>query len=125
MKKIITAAVPVVLWTAASRAYGKGVDKLYVLDCGWSHNADVARWTPGVNVGKPIDMSENCYLIHDSQGYFLWDTGYPDNVAGMADGLVSQGGATVVRRNKTLAAQLAELHVSPNDIKYVGISHTH
>ncbi len=123
MKNMITAAATVLLWTAA--AQGKGVDKLYVLDCGWSHNADVARWTPGINVGKPIDMSENCYLIHDSQGYFLWDTGYPDNVASMADGLVSQGGATVVRRNKTLAAQLAELHVAPDDIKYVGISHTH
>ncbi|HUJ50395.1 MAG TPA: N-acyl homoserine lactonase family protein [Bryobacteraceae bacterium] len=104
---------------------GKGVDKLYVLDCGWSHNADESRWTPGVNVGKPIDMSENCYLIHDSQGYFLWDTGYSDKVADMPDGQVSGGGATVVRRSKTLAAQLSAIGVSPSDIKYVGISHTH
>ena len=50
MKNMITAAATVLLWTAA--AQGKGVDKLYVLDCGWSHNADVARWTPGINVGQ-------------------------------------------------------------------------
>lgn len=103
----------------------KGVDRLYVLDCGWSHNADESRWTPGVNVGKPIDMSENCYLIHHAQGYFLWDTGYPDKVADMPDGQVSGGGATVVRRSKTLAAQLSAIGVSPSDVKYVGISHTH
>jgi glyoxylase-like metal-dependent hydrolase (beta-lactamase superfamily II) len=101
------------------------VDKLYVLDCGWSHNADESRWTPGLNVGTPIDMSENCFLIHDAKGYFLWDTGYPDAVAGMADGQVSGGGATVVRRERTLAAQLQEIGVKPSDIMYVGISHTH
>ena len=100
-------------------------DKLYVLDCGWSHNTDVARWTPGVNVGKPVDMSENCYLIHDAKGYFLWDTGYPDAVAAMPDGQSSQGGATVVKRVRTLAAQLQEIGVKNSDIQYVGISHTH
>jgi N-acyl homoserine lactone hydrolase len=99
------------------------VDKLYVLDCGWSHNADESRWTPGVNVGKPIDMSENCFLIHDRQGYFLWDTGYPDAVAAMPDGQVN--GPTTVKRVRTLAAQLQELGVKPSDISYVGISHTH
>ena len=110
-----------VVWAQSA----KGVDKLYVLDCGWSHNADESRWTPGLNVGKPIDMSENCYLIHHAQGYFLWDTGYSDKVASMPDGQVTGGGATVVRRSKTLAAQLAAIGVSPSDIKYVGISHTH
>jgi N-acyl homoserine lactone hydrolase len=122
---VMIAAVPVLLGMAAAQAQDRTADRLYILDCGWSHNADQARWTPGVNEGKPIDMSENCYLIRHGRDYFLWDTGYPDAVAGMADGQVSGGGATVVRRNKTLAAQLAELKVAPGDIKYVGISHTH
>jgi glyoxylase-like metal-dependent hydrolase (beta-lactamase superfamily II) len=70
-------------------------------------------------------MSENCYLIHHAQGYFLWDTGYPDRFASLPDGSVSPNGASVVRRARTLAAQLTEIGVSPSDIKYVGISHTH
>ena len=24
---------------------------------------DQSRWSPGVNVGKPIELSDNCYLI--------------------------------------------------------------
>jgi N-acyl homoserine lactone hydrolase len=100
------------------------VDKLYVLDCGWSHNADESRWTPGLNVGKPIDMSGNCFLIHHASGYFLWETGYPDAVASMPDGQSSHGGATVVRRARTLAAQFQEIGVKPSDILYVGISHS-
>jgi N-acyl homoserine lactone hydrolase len=118
----LTAFVALTLFSGAASAQ---VDRLYVLDCGWSHNADESRWTPGVNVGKPIDMSENCFLIHHRTGYFLWDTGYPDAVAAMADGQSSQGGATVVRRARTLAAQLQEIRVKPSDILYVGISHTH
>jgi N-acyl homoserine lactone hydrolase len=123
MNKLHACLVAVLLSSVPASA--QGVDKLYILDCGWSHNADVARWTPGVNVGKPVDMSENCYLIHHGQDYFLWDTGYPDAVAAMPEGQSSQGGATVVRRARTLAAQLQEIGVKPSDIKYVGISHTH
>ena len=52
-----------------------GVDRLYVLDCGVGHAADQSRWSVGVNIGKPIDISVKCYLIRHAQGYFLWDTG--------------------------------------------------
>jgi glyoxylase-like metal-dependent hydrolase (beta-lactamase superfamily II) len=114
------AAMAVLFFSGVASAQ---VDKLYVLDCGWSHNADESRWTPGLNVGKAIDMSEMCFLIHDKQGYFLWDTGYPDAVAAMPDGQVN--GPTTVKRVRTLAAQLQELGVKPADILYVGISHTH
>jgi len=57
------------------------VDRLYVIDCGWAHAADQSLWSPGVNVGVPIDVSDNCYLIHHSdEGYLLWDTGITDRV---------------------------------------------
>lgn len=34
-----------------------------------------------MNVGVPIDVSDNCYLVHHAQGWFLWDTGYTDAAA--------------------------------------------
>jgi glyoxylase-like metal-dependent hydrolase (beta-lactamase superfamily II) len=55
----------------------------------------------------------------------LWDTGVPDAVAAMPDGMVVAGGAITYRRAKTLAAQLAELGVKPADVTYVAVSHTH
>jgi N-acyl homoserine lactone hydrolase len=106
---------------------GRGVDRLYILDCGQGHVADQSRWSPGVNVGKPYDISVNCYLIHDSQGYLLWDTGISDLVADMPKGWQAGSVATGLlwTRAKTLASQLKEIGVAPSDIRYVGVSHTH
>jgi N-acyl homoserine lactone hydrolase len=106
----------------SASAQTSGVERLYVLDCGEAHAPDQSRWSPGVNVGKPIDISDNCYLIHHKQGWMLWDTGIPDAVAEMRE---PAPGPIPWRRGKTLAFQLASIGVQPADIKYVGISHTH
>jgi N-acyl homoserine lactone hydrolase len=105
-----------------AQAETSGVERLYVMDCGDAHAPDQARWSPGVNVGKPIDISDNCYLIHHKLGWMLWDTGIPDAVAAMA---APPPGPIPWHRAKTLAVQLASIGVRPEDIKYVGISHTH
>lgn len=106
-------------------ASAAGVDKLYVLDCGHITASDESRWTPGMNVGVPIELSDNCYLIHHAQGWFLWDTGLADAIAAMPDGATGANGALHMKRTKTLAGQLEELGVKPPDIKGLAISHTH
>lgn len=116
-------AAPVAIPTP-SAAQG-GIERLYVLDCGQNVGKDQARWSPGVNEGKPIEFSDNCYLIRHAKGLLLWDTGVPDAVAAMPDGMVVGGGALTYRRAKTLAAQLAELGVKPAEVSYVAVSHTH
>jgi len=84
---VVVAAIGLFLSNAAwGRPSEKSVDRLYVLDCGQGHANDESRWTVGVNVGKPIDISVSCYLIHHGDGYFLWDTGISDAVASMPDG---------------------------------------
>src|SRR6478736_4610471 len=106
-------------------ASAAGVDKLYVLYCGEAVGADQSRWSPGVNVGVPIELSDNCYLIHHAQGWFLWDTGLADAVAATPEGVTAANGALRLKRAKTLAAQLDALGVKPADIKGMAISHTH
>ena len=101
------------------------VQRLYVLDCGRNVGRDQARWSPGVNEGKSIEFSDNCYLIRHDKGLLLWDTGVPDAVAAMPDGMVVANGAITYRRAKTLAAQLTELGVKPTDVTYLAVSHTH
>ena len=113
-----------VAFPAPSRAQS-GIERLHVLDCGQNVGRDQSRWTPGVNEGKPMEFSDNCYLIHHAKGILLWDTGVPDAVAAMPDGMVVGSGAMTYRRAKTLAAQLAELGVRPADVTYVAVSHTH
>lgn len=123
-------SIPLAVMAAAAQpqSQASGVDRLYILDCGQGHAPDESRWTVGVNVGKPIDISVNCYLIHDTQGYFLWDTGISDQVASMPDGWYpANNPATDIHwtRAKTLESQLAAIGVKPADIRYIGISHTH
>ena len=103
-----------------------GVDKLYILNCGEGVAGDISRWSPGVNVGKSMDFADNCYLIHHTQGWLLWDTGVTDAIAAMPDGQApADPRATHWRRPKTLASQLELLAVKPADVKYLGVSHTH
>jgi glyoxylase-like metal-dependent hydrolase (beta-lactamase superfamily II) len=103
-----------------------GVEKLYVLNCGEGTAGDISRWSPGVNEGKSMDFVDNCYLIKHAQGWFLWDTGIPDPVAAMPNGLAPTDPKAVFwRRPKTLASQLDQLGVKPSDIKAMAVSHTH
>lgn len=123
MKPFLTAIALLLASTVALAQ--SNAEKLYVFDCGINQGKDQSRWSPGVNVGKPIEFSDNCYLIKHKQGWLLWDTGIPDAVAAMPDGLVTGNGAITQRRTRTLAAQLAEIGVKPDDIDFVAISHTH
>jgi N-acyl homoserine lactone hydrolase len=130
MKKIGTLAATLVaattlfaLWAAPGAA--QGVDRLYILQCGQGHAGDLSRWTPGVNVGTPVDVVDNCYLIHHAQGYLLWDTGITEAAAAKPAGIAGQNGAPDWKLAKTPTAQLAEINVKPSDINYVAVSHTH
>jgi N-acyl homoserine lactone hydrolase len=103
-----------------------GVDRLYILDCGQGSTPDLSRWTPGANAGVAKDFVDSCYLIHHAQGWMLWDTGVPDAVAAMPEGLApSDPKAVRWKRPKTLAAQMAEVGVKPGDLKYMAVSHSH
>ena len=89
---------------AASAQSTAGLDKLYILNCGEGVAGDISRWSPGVNVGKPMLFVDNCYLIHHAQGWLLWDTGVADAIAAMPEGQAPHDPRmTHWRRPKTLA----------------------
>ncbi len=118
MKSLLGLAIAA-SWAAGAAA--QTADRLYVMDCGHISAKDQSRWSPGVDVGKPIELSDACTLIKHGAQWLLWDTGFPDVVA---DHPVATpvGHAT---RAKKLGAQLAELNVKPADVTYVAVSHTH
>src|SRR6516225_11308867 len=104
--RLTLVAAAIVAAFSALPASAAGVDKLYVLYCGEASATDQSRWSPGVNVGVPIELSDNCYLIHHAQGWFLWDTGVAEAIAAMPDGQKGQNGGPDWRRPKTLVSQL-------------------
>src|SRR3954452_11096682 len=121
-----TLATSLAVTQASAQGAKPGVERLYILNCGEGVAGDISRWSPGVNVGKSMDFADNCYLIHHTQGWLLWDTGLPDALAAMPDGLApADPKATHWRRPKMLASQLDQIGVKPADIKFVAISHSH
>ncbi|MET4041397.1 MULTISPECIES: N-acyl homoserine lactonase family protein [unclassified Bradyrhizobium] len=126
--KLAVAVAALVLSGHAALAQSEktGVEKLYVLNCGEGTAGDISRWTPGLNEGKTMDFVDSCYLVKHAKGWFLWDTGIADAVAAMPNGLAPADPKAVTwRRPKTLAAQLEQLGLKPDDIKMMAVSHTH
>ena len=110
--------------TSMTAPVRKTADRLYVIDCGEARIPDVSPWSPGVNVGVAATFSDNCYLIRHGADWMLWDSGYPDALASLPEGLVGARNSRAFRKT-TLAAQLAALGVEPKQIRYVAFSHTH
>ena len=123
MTPLRLAAMLIAVLALASPAFAAGLERLYVIDCGQVLAPDQSRWSPGVNVGKPIENSDNCYLIRHERGLLLWDTGYPDALADRPGGNVGPTGTS--RRTKKLIDVLASLGVKPGDLRFVAISHSH
>ncbi len=98
--------------------------RLYVLDCGEAQIPDISPWSPGTNEGRPMTFSNHCYLIRRAGAWMLWDSGFADALAALPGGQLGNRGMRM-RRSKTLVAQLAELGLSPGDIRHLAFSHTH
>src|ERR1700746_1703812 len=113
------AALATIALACAVFAQGKGVERLYILECGQGHTGDMSRWTPGQNVNVPMDIVDNCYVIKHAQGYMVWDTGVCDSTSSKPPPGDPVG--ITWRRPKTLAAQLDALGIRPDDVKFVAI----
>lgn len=87
--------------------------KLYVMYAGRINLPDKGHMTPGRNVGEPISMPVYTYLIVHSQGLVLVDTGQ------------KEGGPSVVREEDQVVSRLQQLGYTPEDIRYVIMSHLH
>jgi glyoxylase-like metal-dependent hydrolase (beta-lactamase superfamily II) len=98
--------------------------KLYALDCGRVRVADADEFADnGAFKGKTVDMVDPCYLIRHPKGDLLWDTGVPQAIHDQPNGIVDGNYHVTVPR--TLTDQLAELKLTPADIDYLSLSHSH
>jgi glyoxylase-like metal-dependent hydrolase (beta-lactamase superfamily II) len=96
---------------------------LWRLDCGNAtikdYNAffsDTSAYKPG-----PKEITDSCYLIRHGDSWMLWDAGLPDALIGKP----GDNPAMTLRVERSLAAQLAQIGVKPDDIALLGISHYH
>jgi len=98
--------------------------KMYALECGRIEMLDLGLFDKGgAFEGRSNSAVDSCYLIRHPNGDLLWDTGLPDALNTQKDGITA--GAFHISVPNTLAGQLEGLGVTPADIEYLSISHSH
>lgn len=120
MQRIITAlaigAGAIALRSAAAQAQAAPAVSITRLDCGTNNTpTDVGpRFSdtyayPG---GLKVQLAFSCYLIRHGDDYLVWDTGNP-------------AGTAATSPRTSLVDLLAQLKLTPAQVKYVAISHYH
>lgn len=94
-----------------------------VLDCGTIGVSDLDAFSSaGDYAGQADELTNTCYLINHPNGRLLWDLGLPSQLAGSPP-FTQQ--IFTVSLNQTITDQLAALGVTPSELTYVSISHSH
>jgi N-acyl homoserine lactone hydrolase len=100
------------------------IDRMTVLNGGEAHVSDISQWSPGVNVGQSAVFSNNAYLIQHGADLMLWDTGLDDSMIDIPGGRVMAHDVRGIV-TRTLASQLEEVGVSPEQVTHIAFSHAH
>ena len=109
MKKALLALSTLVAVSAWAQAPEVTLTRL---DCGNGFN-DQRRFTDTFAYTNPkMPFTFSCYVIKHGADVMVWDTGFTP-------------GSTPNATNKPIADELAQLHIKPEEVKYVGISHFH
>jgi len=98
--------------------------RLYVIDCGtlvYNRPEDYSLTREQV---ADTNMSVPCFLVIHPKGILLFDTGLSDRLVGRPLWENVDGGYGQIKFN-TLLGQLADIGVTPADITYLAISHSH
>src|ERR1700752_908761 len=98
--------------------------RLYVIDCGTlAYNRPEDYQLTREEVAD-TNMSVSCFLVIHPKGILLFDTGLSDRLVGRPLWENVDGGYGQIKFN-TLRGQLADIGVTPADITYLAISHSH
>jgi N-acyl homoserine lactone hydrolase len=114
--------------------------RLYVMDCGTLHVADLSRYRLEKGEVAHSDLSVPCFFISHPHGTLIWDTGAVPDAGWMPSGVVGSanratpvdvpielpdGQKRAVTMRKGLTSQLAEIGYSIDWIDYLALSHYH
>jgi glyoxylase-like metal-dependent hydrolase (beta-lactamase superfamily II) len=100
-------------------------DRLYILNGGYGHAADAGQWeNMMVPPNTPIDIGAPAHLIKHGDTWMFFDTSTNDNAAKLPEGY-GTGIRWIKTEAQTLPPQLKAIGITPDDIRYVGISHNH
>jgi N-acyl homoserine lactone hydrolase len=98
--------------------------ELLAMDCGHIHLIDADGYADdGSLAGKSDELVDPCYLVRHPQGDLIWDTGLGDALHELPGGLKS--GSEHLTVTTRLVDQLARLDLTPADVEFLALSHSH
>ena len=96
--------------------------RLYVFDCGW---ARLATLVPFGIADHETDVRHGpfpCYMVEHPRGRLLWDGGV---LPARTEGWQEDPYGNLVRLDRTLAEQLADMGLTLDSLDYIVFSHLH
>ncbi len=75
--------------------------------------------------GQTKEFADPFYVISHPKGNLMWDAGLPEMLVPMPEPYTDPSGAFTVSRKDSVVNQLKTIGMTPNDITYLGLSHTH
>lgn len=75
--------------------------------------------------GQSKEFADAFYVIQHPNGNLMWDAGLPESLVGLPEPYTSPDGAFTVSRKDSVLNQLKEIGMTPEDFKYISLSHTH
>lgn len=97
---------------------------LYAFDCGRIEMLDLSVFSrEGKFDGRSNSAGDMCFLVRHPDGDLMWDAGLPDGLNAQEDGVTN--GPFHLSVPLTLGSQLEAVGVTPAEIEYFSISHSH
>jgi glyoxylase-like metal-dependent hydrolase (beta-lactamase superfamily II) len=75
--------------------------------------------------GQTKEFADAFYVISHPKGNLMWDAGLPEMLVGMPEPFTPPPGAFSVSRKDSVMNQLKRVGMTPEDIDYIALSHTH
>lgn len=96
--------------------------KLYVFDCGMIRFDSIEFFSIADSETEIRDLIVPCYVIEHDKGRLLWDGGLPSSTAETAGW---HGEGMLLRLDRTLNEQLADIDLNMKSFDFIAFSHMH
>ena len=100
--------------------------RLYTLDGGTVQVNNLELFAQdSVYRGKSSEFADAYYVIQHPKGILMWDAGLSEALVPMEAPYTSPDGNFTVSRSDSLSNQLKQIGLTPSDIDFLALSHTH
>jgi glyoxylase-like metal-dependent hydrolase (beta-lactamase superfamily II) len=100
--------------------------RLYTMDGGTVQVNNLELFAQdSVYRGKASEFADAYYIIRHPKGILMWDAGLSETLIPMDQPYTSPDGNFTVSRSDSLKNQLGRIGLTPSDIDYLALSHTH